>query len=186
MVRRGAGRKHEGMIRASSQGLSFDSAAARYAAHRPSYPSALLDAIEELAGFSLVGVRVADVGAGTGLGTRVLAARGARVVGVEPGGGMAAQFRAGLPSVPLVRGDGNALPLGSSSLDAVTYAQSWHWTDPLRSVPEALRVLRPVERSRSGGTTRTARCRGWALTLEFEHVYAARARVVEVGWTVIS
>jgi SAM-dependent methyltransferase len=44
--------------------------------------------------------------------------------------------------VPLVRGDGNALPLGSSSLDVVAYAQSWHWTDPARSVPEALRVLR--------------------------------------------
>ncbi|MEU6440026.1 class I SAM-dependent methyltransferase [Streptomyces sp. NPDC047046] len=130
------------MIRASSQGLSFDSAAASYAAHRPSYPSALLDVVEELAGFSLVGARVADVGAGTGLGTRVLVERGARVVGVEPGGGMAAQFRVGLPGVPLVLGDGNALPLGSSSLDVVTYAQSWHWTDPRRSLPEALRVLR--------------------------------------------
>ncbi|WP_433342413.1 class I SAM-dependent methyltransferase [Streptomyces sp. CA-253872] len=130
------------MIRASSQGLSFDSAAVSYAAHRPSYPSALLDAVEELAGLSLAGARVADVGAGTGLGTRGLVERGARVVGVEPGEGMAAQFRAGLPGVPLVRGDGNALPLVSSSLDVVTYAQSWHWTDPRRSVSEAWRVLR--------------------------------------------
>ncbi|WP_203607349.1 class I SAM-dependent methyltransferase [Streptomyces sp. SID11385] len=131
------------MTRASSQGLSFESVAAGYAAHRPSYPSALLDVVEELAGFSLAGARVADVGAGTGLGTRVLAERGARVVGVEPGQEMAARFRIGLPEVPLVLGDGNALPLGSSSLDLVTYAQSWHWTEPRRSVPEALRVLRP-------------------------------------------
>jgi SAM-dependent methyltransferase len=28
-------------------------------------------------------------------------------------------------------------------MDFLTYAQSWHWTEPSRSVPEALRVLRP-------------------------------------------
>jgi len=37
----------------------------------------------------------------------------------------------------------DALPLASASMDLLTYAQSWHWTEPNRSVPEALRVLRP-------------------------------------------
>ena len=40
-----------------------------------------------------------------------------------------------------VVGDGNALPLRDAAFDLVTYAQSWHWTDPERSVPEAARVL---------------------------------------------
>lgn len=96
-----------------------------------------------MAGFGLAGSRVADVGAGTGLGTALLHARGARVAAVEPGDGMAAQFRRTLPGVPLVRGDGDHLPLRSGSCDLVTYAQAWHWTDPERSVPEARRVLRP-------------------------------------------
>ncbi|MDX3119747.1 MULTISPECIES: class I SAM-dependent methyltransferase [Streptomyces] len=122
---------------------SFNSAAAQYAANRPSYPSALLDAIEELAGRPLAGARVADVGAGTGISTALLHARGADVVAVEPGEGMAAQFRRVLPEVTVVRGDGNHLPLADHSLDFLTYAQSWHWTDPARAVPEALRVLRP-------------------------------------------
>lgn len=126
-----------------TQARSFDAAAAVYAANRPSYPPALLDAVEELAGFGLAGSRVADVGAGTGLGTALLHARGARVTAVEPGDGMAAQFRRTLPGVPLVRGDGDRLPLRSGSCDLVTYAQAWHWTDPERSVPEARRVLRP-------------------------------------------
>ncbi|WP_197367818.1 class I SAM-dependent methyltransferase, partial [Streptomyces clavuligerus] len=45
--------------------------------------------------------------------------------------------------VPLLRADGDALPLADASADLITYAQSWHWTDPERSLPEALRVLRP-------------------------------------------
>lgn len=122
---------------------SFDAVAASYAANRPSYPPALLDAIEELSGRPLAGARVADVGAGTGIATALLAGRGARVVAVEPGDGMAGQLRRGLPEVPVVRGDGNRLPLRTGSLDLITYAQSWHWTDPARAVPEARRVLRP-------------------------------------------
>ncbi|MEV6407858.1 class I SAM-dependent methyltransferase [Streptomyces bobili] len=127
----------------TSRALSFDSAAAQYAANRPSYPAALFEAIEDMAGRPLAGARLADIGAGTGIGTALLHARGARVVAVEPGEGMAEQFRRGLPEVPIVRGDGNHLPLATASLDFLTYAQSWHWTDPDRSIPEALRVLRP-------------------------------------------
>ncbi|ANH92754.1 methyltransferase [Streptomyces sp. SAT1] len=122
---------------------SFDAAAAQYAANRPSYPPALFDTVEELAGRPLAGARVADVGAGTGISTALLHERGAQVLAVEPGDGMAAQFRAGHPGIPIVRGNGNALPLADASADLITYAQAWHWTDPARSVPEALRVLRP-------------------------------------------
>ncbi|MFD7712184.1 class I SAM-dependent methyltransferase [Streptomyces sp. NPDC059786] len=122
---------------------SFNAAAAQYAANRPDYPPALFDAVEELAGRPLAGARVADVGAGTGIATALLHARGANVVAVEPGAGMAAEFRRRLPAVPILRGDGNALPLADASADFLTYAQSWHWTEPARSVPEALRVLRP-------------------------------------------
>ncbi len=72
----------------------------------------------------------------------LLRARGANVIAVEPGPGMAIQFRLSLPHVPLVIGDGNNLPLASASVDALTYAQAWHWTDQRTSVPGALRVLR--------------------------------------------
>lgn len=53
----------------SARARSFNAAAARYAANRPSYPPALLDAVEELAGRPLAGARVADIGAGTGIAT---------------------------------------------------------------------------------------------------------------------
>ncbi|GHE06988.1 class I SAM-dependent methyltransferase [Streptomyces alanosinicus] len=127
----------------AARARSFDSAAAQYAANRPSYPPALFDAVEELAGRSLSGARVVDVGAGTGIATALLRDRGADVLAVEPGEGMAAEFRRGLPDLPLVLGNGNALPVPDARADFVTYAQAWHWTDTARSVPEVLRVLRP-------------------------------------------
>ncbi|MEU6344551.1 class I SAM-dependent methyltransferase [Streptomyces sp. NPDC046977] len=122
---------------------SFNAVAAQYAAARPGYPGEMFDAVEELAGRHLAGAAVLDVGAGTGIATALLRARGAHVTAVEPGTGMAAQLRAGQPGVPLVRGDGNALPFAAGVADFVTYAQAWHWTDPARSAPEAARVLRP-------------------------------------------
>ncbi|MGW0818892.1 class I SAM-dependent methyltransferase [Streptomyces viridiviolaceus] len=128
---------------ARARAHSFNTVAAQYAANRPSYPPALFDAIEDLAGRPLTGSRVADVGAGTGIATALLHARGADVIAVEPGDGMAAQFRRTLPDVPIVRGNGDCLPLATASVDFLTYAQAWHWTDPARAVPEALRVLRP-------------------------------------------
>ncbi|MCB5167797.1 class I SAM-dependent methyltransferase [Streptomyces bambusae] len=122
---------------------AFDRAATRYGTYRPPYPATLFDLLEQQAGRTLTGARVADVGAGTGIATALLHARGAHVIGVEPGHAMAEEFHRRLPRVPLVRGDGNRLPLADACADFVTYAQSFHWTDPHRSVPEALRVLRP-------------------------------------------
>ena len=58
----------------------FDEAAERYDRARPGSPEALIDAILADAGEA---PRVLDVGCGTGIATRALAARGARVLAVE-------------------------------------------------------------------------------------------------------
>jgi ubiquinone/menaquinone biosynthesis C-methylase UbiE len=143
----------------------FGAVAGAYAAARPEYPAPLFDALAELAGRRLEGALVADVGAGTGIAARQLRDRGARVVAIEPSGGMLAELAASSPGVQVVRGDGNSLPLRDQSVDVVTYAQAWHWTDPARAVPEFHRVLRP------GGTfaawwNLTARQEPWAAAQE--------------------
>ena len=120
----------------------FDHVAATYDAHRPDYPGELFDALESALGQPLLRADVLDVGAGTGIATRALAGRGAKVVAVDPGPGVLSVLRRRSTSrVRPVVGDGNALPLRDATFDLVTYAQSWHWTDPERSVPEAARVL---------------------------------------------
>jgi SAM-dependent methyltransferase len=122
----------------------FDVVAADYDAFRPDYPAQLFDALESAMGQPLLRADVCDVGAGTGISTRALAGRGAVVTAVDPGEGVLRLLRSRSTSrvLPVV-GDGNALPLADGHYDLVTYAQSFHWTDPDRALGEAFRVLKP-------------------------------------------
>ena len=58
----------------------FDQEAERYDRSRPSYPDALID---ELLDPEPAGLDVLDVGCGTGIASRQMAERGAKVLGVE-------------------------------------------------------------------------------------------------------
>ncbi|MGI5267854.1 class I SAM-dependent methyltransferase [Nonomuraea sp. CA-218870] len=125
-------------------GLAFERVADAYDAGRPGYPDELYHALAEVSGVPLDGATAVDVGAGTGKLAHALRARGARVVAVDPGAEMLARLRAkGAAGVAAVRADGNALPLAGRCADLVTYGQSWHWLDPVASIEEARRVLRP-------------------------------------------
>src|SRR5437763_7297812 len=121
----------------------FDVVAAQYDAGRPSYPDAMFEALAQLTAIPLTAARVADVGAGTGIATRALMSRGARVVAVDHGARMLATLRGRLPDSQVVLADANALPFADQSFDLVTFAQSWHWVDFPRAAAEVTRVLRP-------------------------------------------
>jgi SAM-dependent methyltransferase len=86
---------------------------------------------------------VLDLGAGTGIFTDLLVETGADVVAVEPVAEMRAKLQAALPAVTTLDGTSEAIPLDDASVHAVTCAQSFHWFDPMRAVPEIIRVLRP-------------------------------------------
>ena len=123
------------------RGSSFGAAAAAYAEHRPDYPpDAVLWCVAPL-GRDIAGMRVLDLGAGTGKLTALLAARGADVTAVEPDAAMLAELRRLLPSLRALGGPAEAIPLPDGSVDAVLCAQSLHWFDLSRAVPEIVRVL---------------------------------------------
>ncbi|OAA26415.1 methyltransferase family protein [Frankia sp. EI5c] len=126
----------------SSRSL-FDPLADAYDQARPGYPEQLFIDLELLAGRPVAGARAVDVGAGTGIATRALLGHGARVLPVEPGAVMLDRLRRHSPGLPVVRGDGEALPLRAASVDLVTYAQAWHWVRVPTAAAEAARVLRP-------------------------------------------
>jgi SAM-dependent methyltransferase len=119
------------------QGLSFGQAAERYDGARPGYPVeavrwALADRAEP----------VVDLGAGTGLLTRVLCRIGRTPVPVEPDPQMRATLAAATPGVTPLAGSAERIPLPDGSADAILCGQAYHWFDPRTAHPEIGRVLR--------------------------------------------
>lgn len=125
-----------------ARATSFGAAADTYEAARPDYPfEAVAWMLEKLAPGAR---RVADVGAGTGKLTRVLAkAPDAEVVAIDPDPTMLAKLRLTVPGVPTFVGTAEALPLPDASVDAVVLGQAWHWVEPVVASAEVGRVLRP-------------------------------------------
>jgi len=125
-----------------SRATSFGAEADNYEAARPDYPfeavAWMLDRLPDGAR------RLADVGAGTGKLTRVVAeARDAEVVAIDPDAAMLAKLREQVPGVPTFLGTAESLPLPDASVDAVVLGQAWHWVDPVAASAEIGRVVRP-------------------------------------------
>ena len=87
-------------------------------------------------------LRAADIGAGTGKMSELLARAGAVVDAVEPSEAMRAQASS-MPGVTWHEGVAEATGLPDASFDIVVFAQSWHWVDSERAGIEAARVLAP-------------------------------------------
>ncbi|HMC39814.1 MAG TPA: class I SAM-dependent methyltransferase [Acidimicrobiales bacterium] len=117
---------------------SFGADPERYDRSRPSYPAALLD---EILGPHPEALDVLDVGCGTGIAARLMAARGARVLGVEVDARMAELARRRGTTVEVARIE-DWDPAGRT-FDRVTAAQAWHWVDPEVGAAQAARLLRP-------------------------------------------
>lgn len=120
------------------QRLSFGQAAAAYDEIRPSYP-------QEAVAWSLDGHdrTVVDLGAGTGLLTRVIGQVAETVIPVEPDPGMRAQLEARTPGVIARAGSAEHIPADDSTIDAVLAGQAYHWFDHEKAHIEIARVLKP-------------------------------------------
>lgn len=115
------------------------------------------------------GVRLLDVGCGTGELAAVAHWRGAHVTGVDLAGAMLTLARERLPKEVDVRaGDAQALPVPDASFDAVTLAfLLGHLAEPHRGLAEAHRVLV------SGGRMAFSWWREFEYTAAFRIIFTA-------------
>lgn len=115
-----------------------------YAKHRPSYPAAAIDLLEARCGLG-PGAVVADLGSGTGILSRLLLGRGARVFGIEPNREMRQYADRSLAVGEFSSQDGTAESTGlpAGSCDLLVAGQAFHWFHPQRTRTEALRILKP-------------------------------------------
>lgn len=113
-----------------------------YRRYRPDYPAALLSWIGQTARLEQGSV-VVDVGCGTGISSRQLAAKGWRVIGVDPNLEMleaAREDSAGL-GIDYVRSDAETLAIPLDRCDAIVGGQAFHWFDLGRALPRFRALL---------------------------------------------
>jgi SAM-dependent methyltransferase len=122
----------------------FSDRAEDYARYRPSYPPEAIAAITQNLDKSAQ-LQVADVGAGTGISSRLLAQAGLRVWAIEPNAAMrqAAVSHAG---VTWSEGSAEATGLADRTVDMVTCFQAFHWFEPVACLREFRRILKPQGR----------------------------------------
>lgn len=124
----------------------FTGLATDYAKFRPAYAPQVATAILGCLSRDPSRLDAADVGAGTGIWTRMLAARGLRsVTAVEPNDDMRNQGIETSRGTAVVWRKGSAEQTGlqDQSVDLLTMASSFHWADFDRACVEFHRALRP-------------------------------------------
>jgi ubiquinone/menaquinone biosynthesis C-methylase UbiE len=124
----------------------FTELARDYAEFRPGYAPQVATAILGFVGCAAANVDAADIGAGTGIWTRILAARGLRsIIAIEPNDEMrkkGVETSRGT-SIAWRKGSAEATGLPNASADLVSMASSFHWVDFDKACDEFHRILRP-------------------------------------------
>lgn len=116
-----------------------------YTKYRPSYPAEAIDYLYDTVGLTAES-EVLDVGAGTGIFSRLLLDRGSRVTAAEPNEAMREAALAASqdnPRFKAVPGAAEETGLADASYDFIVAAQAFHWFNRAAAKREFGRVLRP-------------------------------------------
>jgi ubiquinone/menaquinone biosynthesis C-methylase UbiE len=123
----------------------FTGLAENYSKFRPAYSHMVLDSLLGLINKPVTNIDFVDVGAGTGIWSRMVAMRDVHTAtAVEPNDDMRGfGIKDSLSTaIKWVNGGGEATGLGTNSADFLTMASSFHWVDFDKGVKEFTRVLR--------------------------------------------
>ena len=118
---------------------------AKHYINRPAYDEALIKQILAYMDESVEEITLADVGAGTGKLTKVMAEVGIKkIFAVEPNDAMREEgilYTKDYSFIKWIKGSGEETNLEKKSVNWVTMASSFHWTDPNKSLPEFHSIL---------------------------------------------
>ena len=122
----------------------FSKLAGRYDQFRPGYSENALTAILSLLDKPISECEIADVGAGTGIWSRMIAKRNCKhVIAIEPNDEMR-KYGESHPetNIEWLKGSGENTSLKSESCDLISMASSFHWVDFDLATKEFHRALR--------------------------------------------
>jgi len=114
-----------------------------YIKFRPGYPKGLIDQLGDLLK-THENVNVADVGAGSGILTKLLVSLSDQIYALEPNTEMreaGADLMKGFPNIHFSHGTGEQTGLENKSIDLITVAQAFHWFDTEKAKEEFRRIL---------------------------------------------
>src|SRR5260370_17526391 len=120
----------------------FSELASLYDNYRPNYPAAAVDFILEHTGLH-PGMRLIDIGCGTGISSRQFAQYGLLVIGIEPNAQMR-QIAESLGAANYRDGNAEATGMSDQSADAILAAQAFHWFPTEPALHEFRRILKPA------------------------------------------
>jgi SAM-dependent methyltransferase len=142
MLRKVAGETRDIVQREEGRVL-FGQDPAAYEAGRPQYPEAVYEILEHRCGVSS-GVRVLEIGPGTGLVTRRLLDVGATVLAVEPNPNLAARLTASFgDGLEVVESTFETAEIDEGTFDVAVAATSFHWVDQRVGLAKLGRSIRP-------------------------------------------
>lgn len=122
----------------------FTNKADNYVKYRPTYPKEFIDYLSSEVGFGKDSV-VADIGAGTGILTKLLLDRAKSVYAVEPNLHMrqaGEKYCSEYKNFTAVDGTAEETSLPDKSVDFITAAQAFHWFDRDKAGLEFRRILK--------------------------------------------
>lgn len=124
----------------------FSGLAKKYSQSRPGYSEQVLTKILAKLNIPIDELCIADIGAGTGIWTRMLATRSpAEIYAIEPNADMRTVGIRDSANISIKWKTGYAENTGlpSQAFDCVTMASSFHWTDFEKAIKEFYRILKP-------------------------------------------
>ncbi|TVT27818.1 methyltransferase domain-containing protein [Salinicoccus cyprini] len=125
--------------------VDFGNVAKEYVKFRNDIPENLIRELEKR-GVEVTGSKVADLGAGPGLLSKMLSDKGAIVDAIEPSPELIEVGRQHIGSdqrINFTQNYAEKTGLPANSYDIVTVMRAWHWFDREATIEEVRRILKP-------------------------------------------